>query len=374
MIARLMRGAKTLFRYFRLTRQDKSYLSEIEAAGAFDRDFYLRMNPRLRRIFRIWPERHYVVVGEAAGLMPNPGFSPMAFQHACPIACRKLPPLLAFLRTRGSARQIANLSRAAGHPAMPRVQGHGPRLGTVAVTVHVYYTDLWPDIEARLLSQAFHFDLFVTLSEAASGREALKLRIRDRFPSAQVWTVPNHGRDVLPFLHLASGGAFGGYEAVCKLHTKRSPHRRDGDRWRLALLDGLVGHARWTQDRLTGFLSNPGIGLWVADGHLKSGPDYWGYNRARVEDLLRNAGYPEASRLAFPAGSMFWTKPELIKRLNALNLSIRDFEPEDGRLDGTTAHAVERLFGILTEQAGLRAVDASALIPRHRIQPFRRAS
>jgi lipopolysaccharide biosynthesis protein len=42
----------------------------------------------------------------------------------------------------------------------------------------------------------------------------------------------NRGRDILPFLHVANRLLDEGEEVVLKLHTKHSPHRRDGARWR----------------------------------------------------------------------------------------------------------------------------------------------
>jgi lipopolysaccharide biosynthesis protein len=47
--------------------------------------------------------------------------------------------------------------------------------------------------------------------------------------------------------------------------------------------------------------------------------------------------------------------------LRALHLTASDFEPEEGQVDGTTAHALERVIGLLAREAGLRIVERGQL-------------
>jgi lipopolysaccharide biosynthesis protein len=67
--------------------------------------------------------------------------------------------------------------------------------------------------------------------------------------------------------------------------------------------------------------------------------------------------------LRFPAGSIYWVRDDVLKALADLRLSAEDFEPEQALVDGTTAHAVERLMGWLALSAGRRLLPASALDP-----------
>lgn len=350
------------------TPAESRYAKIIRDSGAVDRSWYLACNPRLPRLCRFLPERHYVLVGEAAGVCPSPHFSPRAYAHLNPDqAASGLAPLAHFLAN-GHATKRATVDHPAGKdaPVLPYIRASDRPIppARFAIVLHLHYADTWEDFAARLSVQQFRFDLFVTLSQKSDTPDTeLRTRIRARFPNARIWTLPNHGRDILPFLHLAKSGVLSSYSAVCKLHGKRSPHRKDGDDWRKALLDGVLGRGDRVMARLNAFLADPHAGLWVADRHRIAGAAWWGPNRARCLALLGRAGIVmgDPDELVFAAGSIFWMKPAAVARFADLPVTATDFEPEMGQVDGTTAHALERAFGALVQLGGARIRQASEL-------------
>jgi lipopolysaccharide biosynthesis protein len=51
---------------------------------------------------------------------------------------------------------------------------------------------------------------------------------------------------------------------------------------------------------------------------------------------------------------MFWTSLDSLRPLLDLHFMPEDFEPEAGQENNTTAHAIERLFGIVNQLSGGR--------------------
>lgn len=361
----LFRKIRTVLRYVFPSAQERAYLAQIAAAGQFDRAFYLTANPRLPALFRIWPERHYVQLGEGHGLCPNPRFSPRAYLFNNPDLLKAArQPLLHYIET-GQAENRIVLAVPGAAPAMPKITPSDNVPAEVAVLVHVFYPDFWDEIAPVLAAQTFAFDLFVTLTASQTddtGTAALRTRILTAFPQAQVWVMPNHGRDIWPFIHLVNAGVFAPYRALCKLHSKKSPHRGDGDTWRQSLIQGILGDPARTATRLARFLADDKAGFWVADGHAFYGNIWWGINHAQGMALLARAGIgSKIPALEFPAGSIYWLKPQILNSLRQLDLAADEFEPEQALVDGTLAHAMERCIGLLARIQGLAIRESHML-------------
>ncbi|MFN4058684.1 MAG: rhamnan synthesis F family protein [Roseinatronobacter sp.] len=349
------------------TPREWRYARSIRASGLLDRTWYRETNPRLPRLCRLLPERHYVLVGEKVGLCPSPDFSPRAYSYLNPDQPRSgLPPLAHFMdKGAGGARAALDTPAGPDAPALPVIDAAAlAQTGQeVAIVLHLFYREMWDEFLPILRAQLFPFDLIILLTEGAPEAEIRASIVQD-FPGAHIWTFPNHGRDILPFLHLAQSGALARYKAVCKLHTKRSPHRADGAQWRQALVEGVLGDPDATQRALTAFLADPRAALWVADGHRISGAEWWGPNKARARALLERFHLDATAwsdHLEFAAGSIYWMKASALTTLAALPVSASDFEPEMGQVDGTTAHALERVLGLVLRAQGLELRERNEL-------------
>lgn len=85
----------------------------------------------------------------------------------------------------------------------------------LAVVVHIFYEEEWLYIESRLrMLEGIEYDLFITLSARC---ESVAKDIRAKHEDVHIWSVPNRGRDVLPFLFAACRLQELGYESVLKL-------------------------------------------------------------------------------------------------------------------------------------------------------------
>ncbi len=347
----IFRKMSTLARYVWPTSKDRTYLKIIHDSGQFDRAFYLLSNPGLKKVFHLWPERHYVQLGEAQGCCPNNRFSPRAYRFHHPELMDADAPFLHYLTSKGPDQKpvfppLVQMPQIHSHDRV----SHAPH----ALVVHLYYLDLWAEIAHVLDRQTLALDLIVTLTDGPGARQLADM-IRTKYLGARVWCLPNHGRDIWPFVWLINNGLLAPYRAVAKLHSKKSPHLNDGDEWRTQLFHQILGDPE-LQKTIDRFCSDQSAGLWTHHQHIMVGDKWWGCNRERASDLAARVELDIPSPLQFAAGTMFWVKPRILQCLRELNLAMQDFEPEEARVDGTTAHAVERLIGAMVTANSLHIV------------------
>lgn len=221
----------------------------------------------------------------------------------------------------------------------------------VAVVLHLHYGEVFEQL-ALQLKQAFphgDFDLYTTVT---SGE--LAVRVRQRFPNAYIRLVENRGRDILPFV-LMHGLIHGlGYEAVCKVHSKRSVYRSDGEQLLNGLVQPLLGSRELVRSNLQRLHEDASVGMLVPRSFLLR------VNRRNTAsnlghlDWLEELTGVEYGYSDFAAGTMFWYRPAALKPL--LSLKPEHFDLEEGRADGTLPHAVERMMTSWSRASGYAVV------------------
>lgn len=235
------------------------------------------------------------------------------------------------------------------------------RLNEIAVVVHVFYPEIWEEIRHYLNNVEEGFDLYVSLIQGQS--EHIEKNIKYHYPNAHILIFPNHGRDVFPFTEFLKAGVLDCYELVCKIHTKRSLHRVDGDDWRRKLYDGLLGSAQLVSNICAHMRHDPDVGMVVPDGYIYNA-EFMGSNADAMLALLKKVDLKcNIEDMIFPAGNMFWASATIIQFLKALHLSARDYELELGQLDGTMGHAIERYAGIACSEAAQKMITTSQVTP-----------
>ncbi|AWH20258.1 glycoside hydrolase family 99-like domain-containing protein [Stenotrophomonas sp. ZAC14D2_NAIMI4_6] len=235
-----------------------------------------------------------------------------------------------------------------------------PRQPQPALHLHAWYLETLPEVLSAVKETALPWRLVVTTP--ATQVDAVRDALVQHGLQGDIVAVENHGRDILPFLQVAEGLLQDGHEVVLKLHTKRSTHRADGDQWRQELLQRLVQGGRAARI-LAAFQADPSLGMVVAEGHLLAVADFMGGNGPAVQRLRTRLGLsldPAAS--VFGAGSMGWWRLQALRPLLDAHLYRSDFDPEQGQIDGTLAHAIERMLGACCEHTGLRAATAAACL------------
>ncbi|MET4570496.1 glycoside hydrolase family 99-like domain-containing protein [Rhodanobacter soli] len=227
--------------------------------------------------------------------------------------------------------------------------------------IHVWYPELLDELVVALRTSGIDWRIVITTSRERE--QAVRERMAQLGLDAEIDVFENRGRDILPFLHVANRLLDEGVTTVLKLHGKRSTHRQDGETWRRELLDKLLAPERACRIAAA-FRDDATLGLVHAEGHLQPLDYYWGANQANVDYLTRRLGIaaPQVEHDSFIAGSMFWLRPAALRLLLDAHLEVTEFEAEAGQLDGTLAHAVERVFSLAASGGGFGTVSAAGLL------------
>lgn len=243
-------------------------------------------------------------------------------------------------------------------------QNFKPHYNT-AVILHAYYEDLACELVEKYIAQhQDKLDLIITIRSDVKASTLEK--IKSTFNNVFFILVENRGRDIRPFIQALKITEGFGYKYICKVHTKKSPHRVDGQRWRESLFDDLLSSNQKVMAVLNKFEADKTLGVVAPENSITdlSIPEINLGNRVWLDKLFTRLGTPELSsgyHTHFPAGSMFWFRMSALESLTNKLIDEDEFELEAGQLDGTLAHAVERIIGAVISKEGYTLKDICSL-------------
>jgi lipopolysaccharide biosynthesis protein len=234
--------------------------------------------------------------------------------------------------------------------------GSPENLPKIAIAAHLFYAEYVKKMSSALETFPFPFDLMITTSS-----DQLAEKCRDAFSgfaqNLDVRLVPNRGRNLGPlFVEFSSN--FKNYDVVVHVHSKKSLYLQEdvAVQWSNELWESLLSDPKLVGRAVDIFMRDPKVGIYYPLTSLvplaafswgKSGKI--GRQWARKHKVKHVSGY-----VPFPAGGMFWFRPNAIAPILESHFEYSDFPEESGQVDATTQHAVERLIGTVPLALGYK--------------------
>ena len=239
----------------------------------------------------------------------------------------------------------------------------------IGIHLHLYNVEQAPMYVSELKNAPYNFDLLISVVDDKYKKVAEKYFNQNVLPMSRqiiVKAFPNRGRDVAPWL-VGFRNELEAYDVVCHVHTKKSGHFTWGNNWSEYLVDNLISPSAF-KEIIKSFNRQNDLGVvfppiyksiykfWVKNHYSHMGINgLMGVckqllNKIKIDkNLDRNSVF-------FSVGNMFWYRREALTPLYDLNLKYNDFPPEPIPVDGTIAHAVERLHSIVAEYKGYKTL------------------
>ena len=220
----------------------------------------------------------------------------------------------------------------------------------IAIMVHGYYLDKLDSLLNGLppggnKNGIPNLDLYVSTPNSQV-ELAKKILIKQGWPRVYLCGVSNRGRDIAPFLlNLLPEALRIGHQAFVKLHTKQSPHLKGGVNWSDHLINNLLD-SKFLSKLNDDLNKDSQLGLIAPAGTLFKSSVALGSNADHLQMLLEKKQWNGAwaLRQTYVAGSMMAGRLSAMEAIEQLQLTLGDFEPEQGQTDGTLAHALERMI------------------------------
>jgi len=222
----------------------------------------------------------------------------------------------------------------------------------ICVILHLYYIDLWGYFLPYLKIIDTEIDLYVTITDGHSGSFTdIHDAVISEFPQAYIYSLPNRGMDVAPFLYVMNQIFLNkvNYDVMIKLHSKKSlAHSFElGERWRNQLTDALIGSLPKLQNGYYACIGSDktmvGSSAWVQTQNVL------GYEQQFFKEEITFSDYE------FVAGTMFMANFNLIMDWFTVNNIYDRFYNtfQEGYIgDGSIAHQLERVLGCLVKLRG----------------------
>ncbi len=240
-----------------------------------------------------------------------------------------------------------------------------PRQQKIALVIHEYFPDLVDYCYEYALSMPAYSDIYITTDS-----EEKKHIIEEKFAkgpwnSVRVILIENRGRDVSSLL-VGAAPYIMSYDLVCFMHDKKVGQVNYGIKgfyFSERCFKNLLGSKALVEQIISRFEKEPRLGLLCppppnhGDWFGTLAIDWkWHSNIESVLDLKEKLklSIPLSAEkdIVAPMGTMFWFRPQGMKKLLDYGWKYEDFPKEPNKQNGTSLHAIERLYSYVEQDAG----------------------
>ncbi|MFN9546842.1 MAG: rhamnan synthesis F family protein [Cyanobacteriota bacterium] len=342
-----------------------SWMEEAVSRGLFCETFYRQTNPDLLPEANL--QLHYREHGWREGRDPSQFFSSSLYLETyADVAASGMNPLHHYIlhgidRSR-FASKIFDQERSRHRDAVDLSLLNVPKdfdanTSKIAILLHIHYPEVLRDILPLLVASDVDYDLLITATSEAVAKEihgiSAEYLLRGQL---HVRVVTNRGRDIAAFINEFTD-KYQDYDLICKLHGKKSPHLDHfGKSWRQYLITNTIGNADIVKRVAYFFSSSPQLGVFAPVPFKGTNNSDWAGNLAIAKELVAKLDGEAADHLGkrpllYPSATVFWFRPQSLTALYR-RYPTEDFPPEPLPVDGTVAHALERLIPFFAERSG----------------------
>jgi lipopolysaccharide biosynthesis protein len=231
----------------------------------------------------------------------------------------------------------------------------------IAVCAHVYYPDVLAEILECTRNIPTAFDMFITTA-STENKAIIEARCAEAGLTADVRVVQqNRGRDMSAFfIDLKDVVTEGGYDLICRLHSKRSPqvNPSTGNYFKQFIFDSVLASPAYTSHLLDFLVAHPHVGMAFAPmihtGYATMG-QAWFKNREIFAQILKDMDCtvqdePYSPIAAF--GTVYWFRPEALRPFFEGQYGYEDYNQEPNHTDGGLAHGQERALTYVAQARG----------------------
>lgn len=245
-----------------------------------------------------------------------------------------------------------------------------PVKSKIAIIFHAYYTDIFPKYVEYIKKFPVNTEVFFTVSADKMEEFMRMAKPLEGLYKIEFIQIENIGRDVSAML---IGGRdivlSGKYDYICFMHDKKGIGAGDkkfsciGVACSETCFENTCGTVEYVNNVINLFDSNPRLGIAFPPppthaGYFVNVDGDWGHenNIVNLRQLFIKLDIsvpfdPTLPPIA-PFGSVFWFRPEALKKLFLHEWKYDDFPREPMKSDGEISHAIERSHAYIAQSEG----------------------